>query len=131
MTSKLVSELSDDDDPTDPIGVRPMCVCYHGTDLNAASQILLEGFAPGAHFARHLEDALSYGGTHVFEVAFMALEVGEHWQFVEEKAVPRERIVGLKKYTVQTVQEDTILRRRIFDSNLTEEQREANKRAGV
>lgn len=130
MTSKLISALGDDD-PTDPVGIRPMCVCYHGTDFETAAQILLEGFAPGSHFARHLEDALGFGGTHVFEVAFMTLEVGENWQFVEEKRVPKERIVSLKKYAVQVVQEDDALRRRIFDSNLTEEQREANRRAGV
>jgi hypothetical protein len=131
MTNKLASEFSHDDDPTDPTGARPMCVCYHGTDFETAAEILLNGFAPGTHFARHLEDAMSYGGTHVFEVAFMTLELTDNWQFVEVKAVPKERIVSLKRYAVQLVQEDKILRRMILDSNLTEEQRAANRRVGA
>ena len=57
-------------------------ICYHGTDKQTASKILLEGFEIGTHFARHLEDAIEFGGDHIFEVSFKQKTLPKNWQFV-------------------------------------------------
>jgi hypothetical protein len=50
-----------------------MIICYHGAGTAArATRIMEQGFLAGSHFARHLEDALAFGGRFVFEVAFDA-----------------------------------------------------------
>lgn len=42
---------------------------YHGTTKENHDKILRSGcFQAGTYFAKHLEDALGYGGLHVFEV---------------------------------------------------------------
>lgn len=66
-------------------------ICFHGTNITAALRIEEEGFRPDTWFARHLEDALAYGGNHVSLVAFD--DPPDDWQFHVLEAVPRERIV--------------------------------------
>jgi hypothetical protein len=52
--------------------MKKLVICYHGTNSRAAQAIVGHGFAKGTHFAAHLEDALGYGGGHLFEVMFPA-----------------------------------------------------------
>jgi hypothetical protein len=47
-----------------------LIICFHGTNEANAKSILKRGFLPDTYFAAHLEDALEFGGNHVFEVAF-------------------------------------------------------------
>lgn len=51
-----------------------MKIWFHGTNKANAESILKEGFRPDTWFAAHLEDALAFGGNHVFEVALEAKE---------------------------------------------------------
>ncbi|HJU28470.1 MAG TPA: hypothetical protein VJ718_04835, partial [Candidatus Binataceae bacterium] len=74
-----------------------------------------QGFLAGSHFARHLEDALAFGGRFVFEVAFERDPA--NWQFVEPERVPPDRIVSLRKYQITRYRENRKLRRQIAESN--------------
>ena len=70
-----------------------LMIWYHGTNAEAAQQIMREGFRPGTNFASHLEDALGYGGLHVFDVALREPRGEERWQWDCLEAVPPESIV--------------------------------------
>lgn len=46
-------------------------ICYHGTDLEHATQIWRDGrFLDHTWFAKNLQDAIEFGGLHIFEVVF-------------------------------------------------------------
>jgi len=45
-------------------------ICFHGTKRQNAYKILKTGFKKWTYFAKHLEDALGYGGKYVFEIYF-------------------------------------------------------------
>lgn len=96
-------------------------MCFHGTSAENAKKIRRTGFLSYTHFARHLEDAIGYGGDHVFWVAFPDREMArlrdDAWQFVIPRALPASRIVYLKTYTVKTLYENRALGDRIFNSN--------------
>ena len=95
-----------------------MKICYHGTDRAAAESILREGFRARTYFAQHLEDALAFGGLHVFEVAFGEEARELDWQFRIQRKRPSKHIV---RYTVykkpSQVFENGKLRERVFKSN--------------
>jgi len=75
--------------------------CYHGTNAEAAQSILKMGFYSYTWFAAHLEDAIGYGGPHIFEVVFD--DPPETWQFRPLIAVPKERIVSYSVFQQRIV----------------------------
>lgn len=91
-------------------------ICYHGTNITKARKILKEGFRPRTYFAAHLEDALGYGGNHVFEVAFE--DVPDNWQFTVPYRVSRNDILGYTAYTLRKKFDNKALRKKIFLRNL-------------
>jgi hypothetical protein len=96
----------------------PLLICYHGTGEKAAAIIRKKGFGVGTYFAKHLEDAIEFGGPYVFEVMFTAQETPFNWQFKVTKPVPRSKIIGLKFYNKATVMINNITKRqRVFKSN--------------
>ncbi len=78
---------------------RPVRLCWHGTDEAAAESIQREGFEPWTYFAAHLEDALAFGGPHIFTVAFEPLDFAG-WQLRAPSRVPPECIVAYEVYTI-------------------------------
>lgn len=95
-------------------------IAYHGTNDENARSIQRTGFRPGTYFARHLEDALGYGGEYVFEVAFKGSVGTEAWQFTMDKTIPAAAIVRLTHYGKTSVLFDnTRLREAVFDANDT------------
>src|ERR1700756_3754146 len=98
--------------------MRKLILAYHGTNSRAAREIVKHGFAKGTHFAAHLEDALGYGGAHLFEVMFPADAVPPNrWQFTIGRRVPPSRIVNYRIVRERKVIENEKLRQRIFRSN--------------
>lgn len=91
-----------------------MRICYHGTNEENAQSILKEGFRPKSWFARHLEDAIGKGGTHVFQIAFD--DPPDHWQYYLDIWVKPDRIVSYKIYQVEQKVENEDLRKEVFDS---------------
>jgi len=66
-------------------------ICFHGTHKKStAEQILKDGFNKGTYFARHLEDAICYGGRYVF---YVVLKVnGNGWQIICDRKIQPSRI---------------------------------------
>lgn len=94
-----------------------MIICYHGTDAESVEAIRAHGFRVGTFFARHLEDALGYGGEYILEVAFEKREVGSGWQFTIHESVPPERVVKITRIETDVLYENKDLRKRVFESN--------------
>jgi hypothetical protein len=95
----------------------PWVICYHGTDADAAAQIRKEGFRPLTYFARHLEDAVGFGGEYVFEVVFDADELHANaWQFRLPQRIEVDRIVACTRMMSENIFENEKLRKRISDS---------------
>lgn len=93
-----------------------MRIWYHGTNREGAKAIMDEGFRSLTYFARHLEDALEFGGLHVFGVALP--EDNEDWQMRLERSVGVEDIVFHKQYQKPKVHfENEELREKIFELN--------------
>ena len=81
-------------------------IYYHGTDKEAAQEILKTGFRAGTFFAENLADAIGYGGSWVFSVAISLVEEDSgRWQFTLYNALPPEKIVRLNYYRKRTVYE--------------------------
>jgi hypothetical protein len=98
--------------------MKKLVICYHGTNARAAREIVGRGFSEGTHFAAHLEDALGYGGAHVFEVAFPADVVShDRWQFTIGRRIPPSHIVSYRVVRQRKVVENQKLRQRVFRSN--------------
>ena len=81
-----------------------MRICFHGTNEKNANKILVEGFQVGTYFAAHLQDALQFGGDHVFfvrfeEGKFSDYEPQDAWQFHIAERVPPEMIWKLIRYS--------------------------------
>lgn len=94
-------------------------IVYHGTNQVAAESILHEGFRTGTWFARHLEDALTFGGLHVFEVVAETDKIsGNNWQFTITHPWVPTKIVGYKIYMINAQIDNKEIRERIFHSNL-------------
>ena len=57
-------------------------IVFHCTNCVGADKILANGFMSGAWFAKHLEDAVEFGGgEHLFEVKVSLLSESTYWQF--------------------------------------------------
>jgi hypothetical protein len=91
---------------------------YHGTDKKTAAIILKEGFKRGTFFANHLEDAVHYGGTHVFAVSIKLPYDHTYWEYVSTNRIPARQIVDLHRYTKTKLQENKKLNDRMFKFNL-------------
>lgn len=104
-------------------GTNRLKVCYHGTDGESAASIFKEGFKPGTYFGEHLEDALGFGGSYVFEVCFSKDTTSQSgWQFTTRESISRDKIVSFKRIeTVEVLYENTALGKRIFESNSLDE----------
>ncbi len=90
-------------------------ICFHGTDENAARCILQSGFFPDCWFAHHLENAIYFGGPHVFEVAFD--DPPGPWQFHVPSKIGPERIIRYQRFQVTTVFKNDDLRREVWNVN--------------
>lgn len=82
-------------------------ICWHGTpNIKNAKSILKTGFNLYTYFALHLEDALCYGGKHVFEVDFDKNKMNpnqedeDKWQFINAIHISPEQIITYKIYDI-------------------------------
>lgn len=98
-----------------------VCIVYHGTNLANVRKILKEGFKKDTYFARHLEDAVGYGGLYVFEVAYPVFLIPKNcWQFLNRERVLPEFIVRLTKYNrSKVIKDNMVLRHLVCISNST------------
>lgn len=96
--------------------MNPLVICYHGTNQKAARLIRKHGFRPGSYFARHLEDALGFGGRVVFGVVFDDAAVPNHWQLTISGIVNPDRIVSITTYQAKKVFDNPELRERVLSS---------------
>jgi hypothetical protein len=55
-------------------------VWFHGTSAENVEIIHREGFREGTWFARHMEDAVAFGGNHVFSVQVAFNVEVDRWQ---------------------------------------------------
>lgn len=91
-------------------------ICFHGTSRANAKAIMLRGFRENTYFAKHLEDALEFGGSWVFQVCFNEgmLPPG-CWQFRITDGMPCSQIVRLTHYCkIRTKYENTTLLEAVF-----------------
>ena len=94
-------------------------ICYHGTKKENVEQILKTGFRPNTYFALHLEDALEYGGEHIFEVCFQRdVVLNDNWQFVNVKTILPDKIVRYRVINDKIKLENKKLSKKIFESNI-------------
>ena len=92
-------------------------IYYHGTNKKNAEKIKEDGFKVGTFFASHLEDALEFGGSCVFEVVFN--KVGFNgWQFQCSYNIPVSRIVSFSIFTIVKISDNDKLRKKIFNTNI-------------
>ncbi len=84
-------------------------VCYHGTNQENAQSIIKTGFRLGTWFAANLQDALAYGGPHVFQVVFH-FEEPPNWQFMVDEEVSTDRIVQYSVFEQRIIVENDTLR---------------------
>ena len=96
----------------------PLCVCYHGTNEDSAEAILEEGFRVDTWFAKHLEDALGFGGSHLFEVVFARIDVLGAWQFQAAEAIPLSRIVSYRVFSIESRLNNPMMGEEILESNI-------------
>lgn len=94
-------------------------ICFHGTDGGDAAHIMTEGFGEGTFFAKHLEDALEFGGMWVFQVCFDDELPPGCWQFRITERKSHTDIVALIHYAeIQEIYNNSDLRESIFDSGV-------------
>ena len=93
-------------------------ICYHGTDEATAEVIMESGFLPMTYFALHLEDALGFGGEHIFEVAFPHNTFArDGWQFTIPDHLSADRIVAVYRLEKTMIAVDDDLRQSIFEEH--------------
>lgn len=98
---------------------KKLCVCYHGTSKENAEAILKTGFKAWTYFAKHLEDAIGFGGKYVFEVMFERELVPNDWQFMIKRKLSNKNIVTLNYYNrIICLKSNKKLKDKIFKSNL-------------
>ena len=75
-------------------------VVFHGVDKKEiADKILKSGFNKGTYFAKHLEDAVGYGGKYVFYVVLKMTKINKgYWEIISEKHIPPSRIWKLANF---------------------------------
>lgn len=66
-------------------------IWWHGTDKETSKRHLKDGFPEGTFFAKHLEDALCYGGEYIFWVFFEKTPT-EYWEYVCDEIIPPDKI---------------------------------------
>lgn len=94
-----------------------MKICYHGTNEENAASILKTGFHYGSWFAANLQDALSYGGPHVFQVAF-DFDEAPNWQFHVDGEIGIDKIVEYSIWDKKMLYDNQPLRHTILEANL-------------
>ena len=86
------------------------------------------GFNQWTYFARHLEDAIAYGGEYIFDVLFETDEIPtDNWQFINHEVITPDKIVRLTKHNVKVLFDNTKLRDKIFRMNLQVDEETFNK----
>ncbi len=99
-----------------------LIICFHGTNAKSANNILKTGFKPWTYFADHLEDALKFGGNHVFEVCFkkdgLRSRGNNDWQFMNRKTIRPNKIVRYFVIKRTTKMENKKLEKEVFESKL-------------
>lgn len=83
-------------------------ICFHGTTKENADKILTEGFNVGTYFAKHLEDALEFGGEYVFFVKFEGNGFSG-WQFHLRNHLLPDKIWRLIQYSPKLLLETGIV----------------------
>lgn len=92
-----------------------MRIYFHGTNnKKIANKILKTGFKVGTYYAKHLEDALCYGGKYVFEVAIDFDKTPLDWQIIASNVISPNRIVSFRKYSTETYKKNDNLRNQVF-----------------
>jgi hypothetical protein len=81
-----------------------MPIWFHGTTKKNSDSILVNGFKEGTFFAKHLENAIGFGGEYVFYVWFDD-EPTECWEYVAFKPISVDRILGLRNFKLKTLYE--------------------------
>jgi len=96
-----------------------MRLWYHGTkDTAVADKISREGFAASSWFADRQEDAIEFGGCHVFEVMLRHRPVHKgNWQMRVDEAVPPSAIVRRSVFRIEIIEDYPDRRKIVFDSN--------------
>ena len=73
-------------------------IAYHGTSGENAASIKRNGFERKTYFAHHMEDALEFGGNHIFVVEFSDdpdqwKGEPDGWQFWIRQHIPPSAII--------------------------------------
>jgi hypothetical protein len=68
---------------------------FHGTNEDSARLIIQTGFQPGTYFAKHMEDAIIFGGPCVFWIRVeWERKSLDGWQQISSNHIPSKAIVG-------------------------------------
>lgn len=67
-------------------------IWFHGTDWRSALKIQRDGFRAGTWFARHMEDAVEFGGDCVFWVKVRFSRAPMKWQACSSNQIPASAI---------------------------------------
>ena len=95
-----------------------MRIYFHGTNKESANKILKNGFKKGTWFADHLEDALEFGGNHIFQVVIDVIgKRSYNWQVCIINKINKDRIVKYEIHKTKVIQENKKLRDKIFELN--------------
>ena len=94
-------------------------IWYHGTNEANARSILKTGLKENSYLAAHLEDALAFGGPHVFEFALDEYKISMYhgWQIKTKVVLPSDNIVAYTVFTKKITIDNPDLRLKIFESN--------------
>ena len=80
-------------------------IYFHGTtSMRKAKSILRNGFNKGTYFAKHLEDAIEFGGKYVFEVA-VSFPPNRSWQACSANHISKDAIISLSVYSKKKIYE--------------------------
>lgn len=71
---------------------RAQRVWFHGTNYRTALKIEKEGFRAGTYFARHMEDAVEFGGPCIFWVRVQFVSTPLRWQVCSANKIPASAI---------------------------------------
>lgn len=93
-----------------------MRIWFHGTNADAAIEIFKTGFREGTYFAKHLEDALEFGGPHIFEAVLLTDHVD--WQISVSNQIPPESIVRYSVYERTILKDFPERRAEVFRGNM-------------
>lgn len=79
-----------------------MSLWYHGTNEIIAKVIMQDKFfKEGTWFARHLEDAIEFGGTTVFMVSIKFRT--KQWQVCSANRIPTNKIIRIYTTTMELI----------------------------